>query len=269
MNRDNSFGPGHLVALYIDTVPNRNSPPAILLHEGWREGGKVKKRTLANLSKWPQEKIESLRRLLKNEPLVRREEAFDIERSLPVHSFPTLLADLATIAKNRVIPRLSGAEPFTVVIRPAALLRCWPSRLVFYAHYTGELSRNRFLAILLLPTLVISGAPLLLAIIVQSSSGWLALVSIFNAAAACGDLFGAGVVLAQIPSTAKVRDQGWTTYWKKAIFPCGHVGLDLARSVAGNRDAGVPGGIGAVALLHDSRVDQVGAAVTIGSLGPL
>ncbi len=109
MNRDNSFGPGHLVALYIDTVPNRNSPPAILLHEGWREGGKVKKRTLANLSKWPQEKIESLRRLLKNEPLVRREEAFDIERSLPVHSFPTLLADLATIAKNRVIPRLSGA----------------------------------------------------------------------------------------------------------------------------------------------------------------
>ena len=48
---------------------NRNSPLAILLREGWREGGKVKKRTLANLSKWPPEKIESLRRLLKNEPL--------------------------------------------------------------------------------------------------------------------------------------------------------------------------------------------------------
>ena len=37
--------------MYIDTVPNRNSPPAILLREGWRENGKVKKRTLANLSK--------------------------------------------------------------------------------------------------------------------------------------------------------------------------------------------------------------------------
>ena len=104
----------------------QRAPPTILLREGWREGwregGKVKKRTLANLSKWPPEKIESLRRLLKNEPLVRREEAFDVERSLPVHSFPTLLADLAAIAKNRVIPRLSGAEPFTVVTRPAALL---------------------------------------------------------------------------------------------------------------------------------------------------
>ena len=44
--------------MYIDTVPNRNSPPAILLREGWREGGTVKKRTLANLSKWPPEVVE-------------------------------------------------------------------------------------------------------------------------------------------------------------------------------------------------------------------
>ena len=42
-----------IVPMYIETVPNRSSPPAILLREGWREGGKVKKRTLANLSKWP------------------------------------------------------------------------------------------------------------------------------------------------------------------------------------------------------------------------
>ena len=39
--------------MYIESVPNRNSPPAILLREGWRENGKVKKRTLANLTKWP------------------------------------------------------------------------------------------------------------------------------------------------------------------------------------------------------------------------
>jgi hypothetical protein len=38
--------------MYIETVPNRNSPPAILLREGYREGGKVVKRTLANLSHW-------------------------------------------------------------------------------------------------------------------------------------------------------------------------------------------------------------------------
>ncbi len=67
--------------MYVDIVPNRNSPPAVLLREGWRENGKVKKRTIANLSSWPMEKVETLRRLLKNEPL--GDDAFDIVRSLP------------------------------------------------------------------------------------------------------------------------------------------------------------------------------------------
>ena len=39
--------------MYIESVPNRNSPPAVLLRESYREGGKVKKRTLLNLSDWP------------------------------------------------------------------------------------------------------------------------------------------------------------------------------------------------------------------------
>ena len=47
--------------MYIDTVPNRNSPPAILLRESYRQNGKVKKRTLANLSKLPKEIIELIR----------------------------------------------------------------------------------------------------------------------------------------------------------------------------------------------------------------
>ena len=45
--------------MYIAVVPNRNSPPAVLLREGWREGNKTRQRTLANLSDWPQEKIET------------------------------------------------------------------------------------------------------------------------------------------------------------------------------------------------------------------
>ena len=56
--------------MYIESVPNRNSPPAILLREAWREGEKVHKRTVANLTDWPEPKIEALRRLLKNEPLM-------------------------------------------------------------------------------------------------------------------------------------------------------------------------------------------------------
>jgi len=53
--------------MYVAVVPNRNSPPAILLREGYREDGKVKNRTLANLSSWKPERIEALRRALKGE----------------------------------------------------------------------------------------------------------------------------------------------------------------------------------------------------------
>jgi transposase len=55
------------VGMYISTIPNRNSPPAILLREAFREGGKVKNRTLANLSHWPSERIEALRRALRGD----------------------------------------------------------------------------------------------------------------------------------------------------------------------------------------------------------
>jgi transposase len=53
--------------MFIDVVPNRNSPPAILLRESFREGSKVKKRTIANLSSWPASRIEVFRRLLRGE----------------------------------------------------------------------------------------------------------------------------------------------------------------------------------------------------------
>ncbi len=56
--------------MYVETVPNRNSRPAVLLREGWREGGRVRKRTLANLTDWPAEKVDSLRRVLKGQRLV-------------------------------------------------------------------------------------------------------------------------------------------------------------------------------------------------------
>jgi transposase len=69
--------------MYIETVPNRNSPPAILLREGWREGKKTHKRTLANLSHWPQQKIETFRRLLQDEPLVSPQDLLSTQKTLP------------------------------------------------------------------------------------------------------------------------------------------------------------------------------------------
>ena len=52
--------------MFIATIPNRNSPPAILLREGYREDGKVKTRTFANLTGLPPEKIEALKSLSQN-----------------------------------------------------------------------------------------------------------------------------------------------------------------------------------------------------------
>jgi transposase len=70
--------------MYIESVPNRNSPPAILLRESYRENGKVRKRTLCNLSDWPSAHIEGLRGVLKGGIVIAPDrEAFTVTRSLP------------------------------------------------------------------------------------------------------------------------------------------------------------------------------------------
>jgi transposase len=92
--------------MYIEIVPNRNSRPAILLREGWREGKKVCKRTLANLTDWPARKVDALRRVLKEEPLVSPDEAFSIERSLP-HGHVELIAEAI---KRTGIDKVIGAK---------------------------------------------------------------------------------------------------------------------------------------------------------------
>jgi hypothetical protein len=96
---------------------------------------------------------------------------------------------------------------------PKSKLGVWPSRLLFYAHYTDRLSRNRFIAILAMPLLVISVAPLFVSIIFGRASSIVAVSSIFNALAACGDVLGIILVLFQTPRSAMVCNQGWKTYW--------------------------------------------------------
>src|SRR6185295_6432215 len=59
--------------MYIESVPNRNSPPAILLRESYRENGKVRKRTLCNLSDWPAAYVEGLRGVLKGGTVIPAE----------------------------------------------------------------------------------------------------------------------------------------------------------------------------------------------------
>src|SRR5580692_4281701 len=71
--------------MYVAKVPNRGSPPAVLLRESYREAGKVKNRTLANLSAWPEAKVDALSRVLKGQPppAADLDRAFEITRSLP------------------------------------------------------------------------------------------------------------------------------------------------------------------------------------------
>ena len=74
-----------IVVMYVVKVPNRGSPPAILLRESYREAGTVKNRTLANLSAWPEAKVDALTRVLKGQPppAADLDGAFEITRSLP------------------------------------------------------------------------------------------------------------------------------------------------------------------------------------------
>ena len=89
--------------MYIETVPNRNSPPAILLREGWREGKKTHKRTLANLSDWPKQKIETLRRLLRDETLVSPDDLVDTKKTLPHGHVEAILGTIRKLGLDSMI----------------------------------------------------------------------------------------------------------------------------------------------------------------------
>ena len=69
--------------MYVARVPNRTSPPAVLLRESYRDGGKVKNRTLANLSRWPEDQVDALSRVLKGLP-----PRVDLTRAFEGHTCP-------------------------------------------------------------------------------------------------------------------------------------------------------------------------------------
>ena len=94
--------------MYVAVVPNRNSPPAVLLRESYREAGKTKNRTLANLSHWPAERVQQLRAVLRGEQLLPAEKAFSIERALPHGHVLAALAAAERVDLDRLLPRRGG-----------------------------------------------------------------------------------------------------------------------------------------------------------------
>jgi len=90
--------------MYIESVPNRNSPPAILLRESYRENGKVRKRTLCNLSDWPTAHIEGLSGVLKGGTVIPAErDAFTVVRTLPHGHVAAVLGTAHKIGLDRIL----------------------------------------------------------------------------------------------------------------------------------------------------------------------
>jgi hypothetical protein len=104
-----------MAPMYIESVPNRSSPPAILLREGWRDGKKTHKRTLANLSDWPPHKVDLFRRLLRDEMLVSPAALFDTERTLPHGHVEAVLGTIRKIGLETVIAAKRSRERDLVV----------------------------------------------------------------------------------------------------------------------------------------------------------
>ena len=91
--------------MYVATIPNRGSRPAILLRESYREGGKVKTRTLTNISDWPAERVELLRAVLRGEPLAPSGEGMEIVRSLAHGHVLAALETARRIGLDRMLPQ--------------------------------------------------------------------------------------------------------------------------------------------------------------------
>lgn len=89
--------------MYIDAVPNRNSRPTILLRIGKREGNKIRKRTLANLTHWPRQKIDTLRKLLRDQPLASPQDIFTVEENRPHGHVEAVFGTLQKLGLDRLI----------------------------------------------------------------------------------------------------------------------------------------------------------------------
>ena len=115
--------------MYVERVPNRGSPPAVLLRRAWREAGKIRKRTLANLSDWPEDRVESLRRLLRGESLVSPKDVFTVERSLPHGHVEAVLGTIRKVELDHLIAAKPSRERDLVVAMIAERLLAPSSKL--------------------------------------------------------------------------------------------------------------------------------------------
>ena len=124
--------------MYIQMVPNRNSRPCILLREDHREGMRVVKRSLANLTNWPEHMVNGLRVLLQGETVVKLKGSFAIARSLPHGHVAAVLTTLKRLGLHQLIGSRSSSQRNAVVAMIVARIIDPQSKLATVRGFSQE-----------------------------------------------------------------------------------------------------------------------------------
>jgi hypothetical protein len=141
-----------------------------------------------------------------------------LERSGPGPFFVFLAVLVISIPIHELVhlfthPRLGRSNK--------SILGLWLSRGMFYAHYDGAVSRNRFLSILAAPYLLLGWAPVIILALIGTSIPieyvvLLVSAAFVNSVLPTGDVLGFFLLLSQVPTSACVKNKGWKSYWKQA-----------------------------------------------------
>src|SRR6266542_2292472 len=138
-----------IVGMYVARVPNRGSPPAVLLRESYREAGKVKNRTLANLSRWPGWQVDALAQVLKGvAPAASAAEGFEITRSLPHGHVAAVLGMLRSLGLEEVVDSAGSQQRDLVTAMIVAAAIDGSSKLATARGLRGETAASSLGAVL-------------------------------------------------------------------------------------------------------------------------
>lgn len=129
--------------MYIENVPNRNSPPCVLLRESYRENGKVRKRTITNLTSWPGKLVDGLRTLLRGGVAVDNpEECFDVTRSLPHGHVMAVMSTLRKLKLDLLIDRTESQDRNIALAMIASRILNPQSKLATVRGFRKETASN-------------------------------------------------------------------------------------------------------------------------------
>ncbi|MGD2071585.1 MAG: IS1634 family transposase [Gemmatimonadota bacterium] len=134
--------------MYVETIPNRGSRPTVLIREAWREGKKIRRRTVGNITKLPEEQIEQIRRTLKGEHLVSSEDVFEIVRSRPHGDVAAVVGTMRRLGLPEVLSTRKHRKRQLVLAMIAARILDPCSKLATAQRLSGDTVSNSLAEVL-------------------------------------------------------------------------------------------------------------------------